>query len=366
MQAANADEAWLRATSVLEPDALVAVLETSALGEAWIGERLRSRLGENLAVIALAVERREALRQGWVDIVGPPFDDEEVVLVTQSSLRRSLRESSLKGSLSQMAASDLLQTTANNGQSGCITLSNGARSGEIWLKSGQVIDARVDGSAGGPNLVGREAALELVTWRDGTFEVEFGSVDVTERINESPAHLILEAMRLRDEAGRRQRELAKAEAPAGLSSATREERTAHLSLVLMNVAASWALDLVRPELLGRMLESSRQARLPEHSMLSVFQVDGEGGRVSYRTGLSKLTAEKREPLIDGVGAWLEDLCEALNRATTGSYSLSGLATITETHRQDLVSLGFAKRFGWTLEPGNPKASAADFPLAASD
>ncbi|MEM8996644.1 MAG: DUF4388 domain-containing protein, partial [Acidobacteriota bacterium] len=358
MQATDDDEAWLRIDMVFEPDGVVGYFAGAGEGSEWIGDRIRSAVGDRIPLVVLAEDRREALRRGYDHIVGPPFDAEEVMLVTRSSLERGRSDRSLSGDLAQLPVPDLLQTASINGQSGCITLRRGPRSGQIWLRDGRVVDAQLEPWAGDEATVGRDAVLELVTWSDGTFSVDFGPVEAPERVHEPTAHLVLEAMRRLDEAERR-RHPGHAGLPDEPPPPTREQKTAHLALLLLNVTASWASDHFLPDLLGRRLESSRRAGLAEHPVLDRFAVDLGGGRVAFRSGAGQLASEHIEGVARGVAAWLRLLFAELDRAMPGRYRLTELETLTEAHHDDLETLGFSAALGWSAPETATPVTGAD-------
>ncbi|MEO1086165.1 MAG: DUF4388 domain-containing protein, partial [Acidobacteriota bacterium] len=193
---------------------------------------------------------------------------------------------------------------------------------------------------------------------EGAFSVDFGPVDAPERIHEPTAHLVLEAMRRLDEAERR-RHPGHAGLPDEPPPPTREQKAAHLALLLLNVTASWASDYLLPELLGRRLEASRRAGLAEHPMLERFAVDLDGGRVAFRAGGGRLAPEHVEGVARSVAAWLRLFFAELERAMPGRYRLSELATLTEAHHDDLEALGFSAALGWSVPDTAPPVTGAD-------
>lgn len=364
MRAATADEARQRVESDLVPDALIAHLGAADSGAgdgaaSWIGELLAQRGKSPIPVVVLADDRRQALRRGFVDVVAPPFDDEEVILVTRSSLARTDWARNLAGDLDKMPLPDLLQTAATNGQSGHVlirggdTRHGGGRTGEIWLRDGRVIDAELEAQGGQPALASLDALYELLTWQEGTFAVDFGPVSVPETIADSTPHLVLEAMRRLDER-RRMEQPGHAGLPDEPPAPTREEKIAHLALLLPSVAASWVSDHLRPKVLAGRLEASRSEAASEHPALELFRVDPATGHPAYRPGADSLSAQASAALPAAVAAWLRTFFAKVERAIPGRCQPERLATLTEAHRDDLAELGFADALGWSPETlGNP-------------
>lgn len=249
----------------------------------------------------------------------------------------------LSGSLEQLSVPDLLQTAEANRRSGRIMLRRRGRSGTLWMRDGRVVDAAIDG--GGP--LGHEAVYEMALWDTGLFEADFTPVDVPERIFAPTSALLLEAMRLRDEALR-------GEAPPHAAIVDppppppRPLLAIHRSLTLLNVAASSAAEHLELELLARRLEETRRETAVEHPALSIFQVTAGGavGTVSFE--------DEADPaaLVRGVARWLLRLFAVLERALPGRFSVRRLRAMTEAVQEDLASLGFYRELGFETEPGD--------------
>ena len=101
------------------------------------------------------------------------------------------------GLLSDMGVVDLIQTIEISRKSGLIhfTGENQERAA-IYFRSGKVIDAEAG------RLAGEDAVYRLLTWGDGSFEVEFRNVRRKDVIEMSSQGLLMEGMRRLDEWGR--------------------------------------------------------------------------------------------------------------------------------------------------------------------
>jgi hypothetical protein len=257
----------------------------------------------------------------------------------------------LTGALSQLSVPDLLQTAEAGRRSGTVVLRDGGRAGTLWLRGGRIVDAEI---AGGER--GAAAVYELALWEAGTFEADFTPVTVPERIFEPTAALLLEAMRRRDEAlaGRTPPHAAIPDAPP---PPPRTLLAVHRGLTLVNVAASYALQHLEPELLARRLEESRQALLHIHPVLTVFQVTAQG---AVAATAAPVDDEEADALVRAVASWLTRLFAALERALPGRFPLRRLRAVTEAVQSDLESLGFYRELGFR-EPPDGATSAGDVP-----
>jgi DNA-binding response OmpR family regulator len=303
----------------------------------------RNPLTADLPVVVLseqpAEDRRRALRQGLTDLVGAPFDREELLLTLRLVLRRSaerLRDrQSLHGSLSLLPIVDLLQTLEAGRRSGVVELRSGSQQARIWLHHGQPMDAEID-----DGRRGEEAVYGLVHFEEGTFEVMFGDVTVPKLITTSLTGLLLEGMRRADE-GRRDREIPHAALPDQPPRPTREVLAAHRALTLLNVASAYALDVAQPGLLAAALDEARRGLLPSMPELASFEL-GPAGQISLGSATADLTPER---LVLAAAGWAERLFARLERALPGRFPPQRLLALTEAVREDMQSLGFDQALG---------------------
>jgi hypothetical protein len=81
------------------------------------------------------------------------------------------------------------------GQKSCrLALRRGEASGELFFSAGQCKDARLG------ELEGDSAVYQVVQWNEGEFEIDFGSSSQRTTTTRSTTGLLMEAMRLLDEA----------------------------------------------------------------------------------------------------------------------------------------------------------------------
>lgn len=99
----------------------------------------------------------------------------------------------LQGSLSDLALPDVIQLVSVSGKTGVFMLSGAGIEGKIYLKNGQITDARVAA------LRGENAVYEMAVWQKGQFiftpNMESGEVT----ISKSNTSLMMEAARRLDE-----------------------------------------------------------------------------------------------------------------------------------------------------------------------
>ena len=145
------------------------------------------------------------LELGVEDYLTKPIYIREVVARVGIELARQARaglahkssdaRTRFSGSLSEMSVVDLLQTSDVSRKSGVLTLvSTDGQAGMISFDSGAVINATVE------DLVGEDAVYRHLLWRDGTFDLEFRRVSLSERtVHRTTQALLMEGMRRLDE-----------------------------------------------------------------------------------------------------------------------------------------------------------------------
>ncbi len=145
------------------------------------------------------------LELGIEDYLTKPIYIREVIARVGIELARQARaglahrssdsRTRFSGSLSEMSVVDLLQTIDVSRKSGVLTLiADDGQEGMISFDSGAVISATVE------DLVGEDAVYRHLLWREGTFDLEFRSVSLSERtVHRTTQALLMEGMRRLDE-----------------------------------------------------------------------------------------------------------------------------------------------------------------------
>ena len=82
-----------------------------------------------------------------------------------------------QGSLRELPLPDIIQLVAVSGKTGVFTLKNGAETGRIFLRKGQIVHSAVS------TLVGDHAVYELARWQQGEFLFTPGTESEVESID---------------------------------------------------------------------------------------------------------------------------------------------------------------------------------------
>jgi hypothetical protein len=108
--------------------------------------------------------------------------------------QRASRPGVIQGRLEEMGVAELMQSL-EMGQKSCrLALRRANQTCELFFSGGQCKDARLG------KLEGDAAVYEAVNWADGEFEIDFSSVSERTTTTRSTTGLLMEAMRLMDEA----------------------------------------------------------------------------------------------------------------------------------------------------------------------
>jgi len=95
---------------------------------------------------------------------------------------------------------DVMQMNGHNRFTGCITLEYGDNSGLIFFRDGEVIHAEQG------DISGEAAFHAIIQWPSGKFNLQPKVTTTSSSIRSSLNHLLLESMRLMDEANKRRSE----------------------------------------------------------------------------------------------------------------------------------------------------------------
>src|SRR5512133_3056424 len=100
---------------------------------------------------------------------------------------------SFQGSIQELPVPDIIQLVSVSAKTGMFTLVRGAERGYIYLKSGQMVHARVG------DLTGEEAIYALAIWNSGDFQFTPNEEAEAATIEKSNTSLLMEAARRLDE-----------------------------------------------------------------------------------------------------------------------------------------------------------------------
>jgi len=131
---------------------------------------------------------------GAIRFIPKPFSFSDLENLNVPKLLESPRKSE-NGFVNGISLQSFLQLISMEAKSCTLTVRSGPKSGEIFLESGELMDARTG------KLDGNEAAYEIISWNDEGLTIEIDKVCHTkERKIEFPImHLLMEAARMADE-----------------------------------------------------------------------------------------------------------------------------------------------------------------------
>ncbi len=103
---------------------------------------------------------------------------------------------SMSGSITDIPLADVLQWLATSRKTGTLRV-RGQSVGELFLREGSIFFARIEGSE---DMAAEKALLRMMSWSDGTFELDNGeTMEVEDELHISLEHILMEAARIQDE-----------------------------------------------------------------------------------------------------------------------------------------------------------------------
>jgi hypothetical protein len=108
--------------------------------------------------------------------------------------KRAARPGVIQGRLEEMSVTELMQSIEMGQKTCCLTLRHGKEHAELYFAAGQCKHAQMG------KLEGDTVVYRTISWGEGEFEIEFGASTDRGTTTHSTTGLLMEAMRLMDEA----------------------------------------------------------------------------------------------------------------------------------------------------------------------
>jgi len=173
-------------------------------------EKLKSRPATaSIAVILMAskadISERLSMQDPIEDYLEKPFFLKDAIhkikrVVDRIALEKLSKAAStdgvLRGSLSQMNVIDLVQSLEMGRKSCLLTMTKGDDKCEIYFNQGQAKHAAYG------SITGDEAVFKVLRWTEGNFQIDFNGKSTKETTTLNTQGLLMEGLRLLDEAQR--------------------------------------------------------------------------------------------------------------------------------------------------------------------
>lgn len=200
------------------PDVILCDYKMPGLDGRQLFEKLRGRQTTRhipflfMASRADIEERLRPLVDGVEEFITKPFLVKDLVRVTKKVVDRlhleklqtkASRPGVIQGRLEEMSMIDLMQSL-EMGQKSCrLLVQKGDDRGELYFTAGQCRDAKAG------DIEGDDAVYRVLLWTEGQFEIDFNAANASTRTTttRNTTGLLMEAMRLMDEASRDQVEI---------------------------------------------------------------------------------------------------------------------------------------------------------------
>lgn len=210
LTAVDGTDALLRVIDT-QPDLIISDYKMPGLDGRQLYEKLRGReQTRHIPFIFVASrsdieEKLRPLVDGVEEFVPKPFFVKDLVRLAKKVVdrvhleklqQRASRPGVIQGRLEEMSIVDLMQSL-EMGQKSCrLTIRRGPEECEMFFSTGQCRHARL-----GP-VEGDEVVYQVVSWIEGDFEIDFNATSDRTSTTRSTTGLLMEAMRLVDEANR--------------------------------------------------------------------------------------------------------------------------------------------------------------------
>ncbi|MCU1285238.1 MAG: response regulator receiver protein [Acidobacteriales bacterium] len=193
------------------PDLIVTDYTLTGLDGRQLLEKLKARPNTaKIPIILVAskvdiTEKLKVVQDSVEDYIEKPFFVKEATsrikkvidkIALEKMAREAPGESTLRGSLAQMNIMDLFQSLEMGHKSCSLTLSNKGEKCQMFFSDGQINHAIFGASKGD------EAVYKVMSWVDGSFAIDFTGSSPEQTTTRSTQGLLMEGLRLLDEANR--------------------------------------------------------------------------------------------------------------------------------------------------------------------
>lgn len=192
------------------PDLIVCDYRMPGLDGRQLFEKLRGRENTRSVPFVFVASRgdieeklRPAVGHGVEEFIAKPFFVSDLVrqvkkIVDRLHLEKMQKHASrpgvIQGRLEEMSVTELMQSL-EMGQKSCrLRLRRSGETAELYFVAGQCKHAQMGATEGDA------VAYQVIGWLDGEFEIDFGATTKRETTTLSTTGLLMEAMRLMDEA----------------------------------------------------------------------------------------------------------------------------------------------------------------------
>lgn len=193
------------------PDLIITDYQMPGFDGKQLVERLKTRPATaKIPIIVLAAradisEKLRSMQNSVEDFVEKPFFVNEAVsrvkrvldrIALEKMTKDAPGETVLRGNLAQMNVIDLLQSLELSHKTCALGISNNGERCELFFTDGQISHA-VYG-----NLKGDDAVYKVLGWTAGNFQIDFEASSAENTTTRSTQGLLMEGLRMLDEANR--------------------------------------------------------------------------------------------------------------------------------------------------------------------
>jgi DNA-binding response OmpR family regulator len=193
------------------PDLVIADYQMPGINGRELVERVKAQVATaRVPIILMATksdqnEKLKVIEDRVEEFLEKPFFMKEATarikrIVDKIALEKMAREAPaegvLRGSLQQMNVIDLVQSLELGRKTCKLTLTSGNEQCDLYSNEGQINHALYG------SLVGDEAVYKALLWTDGSFQIDFTTSSAEQTTTRSTQGLLMEGLRLLDEANR--------------------------------------------------------------------------------------------------------------------------------------------------------------------